>query len=223
MGSEAGLFASRQGRCIIKEQRGGAIYASTKPWFGQQAAPADGWRRALSRSSVRRHQMPGFHCSTCGSHHDELPLVLGAFAPAAWEALPENQREARAVLSSDQCIIDNQQFFLLGRLDIPVVGQENPFTWLTWVSVSEANFERASDLWHTEGRESEPPYFAWIQSALPYPGGTLSLKAKLITQPLGERPLVVLEETDHPLAVEQREGITAARLQSIVEAALHGV
>ena len=40
--------------------------------------------------------------------------------------------------------------------------------------------------------------------------------------PLGQRPLITLEPTDHPLAVEQREGITMARVQEIAEAAFHG-
>ena len=166
--------------------------------------------------------MQGFHCSSCGQYHDELPLVLGASAPAAWEAIPESEREARALLSSDQCIIDSSHFFLLGRLKLPVLDGPHPFTWLTWVSVSEANFNRAGELWSEKGRESEPPYFSWVQSALPYTGGTLNLKANLVTKPVGERPEVVLHEIDHPLYREQSRGISMARVQQIVEAALHG-
>lgn len=166
--------------------------------------------------------MHGFHCSTCGQFHDELPLTLGGPAPTAWYAIPESEREQRTELSSDQCIIDGEFFFLLGRLELPIIGEQQPFTWLTWVSVSEANFDRACELWETEGRESEPGYFAWIQSAFPYPTPTLSLRAALHTQPVGERPLLILEETDHTLSIEQREGVTIERVRQIVEAALHG-
>jgi len=38
---------------------------------------------------------------------------------------------------------------------------------------------------------------------------------------LGTRPLVELELTDHPLAVDQRDGIEQARLQEIVIGLLH--
>ncbi len=148
-------------------------------------------------------------------------MSLGSPAPAAWFDIPEADRDERAALSSDQCIIDDEHFFLLGQLHIPVLNSDQPFTWLTWVSVSEASFCRASDLWHTKGRESEPPYFAWVQSALPYLPGTLNLKAALRTQPLGERPLVQLEPSEHPLALEQHNGITMARVQEIVERSLH--
>lgn len=163
----------------------------------------------------------GFHCATCGEYHAELPLVLGAPAPAAYEAIPVAERAERCSLSTDQCIIDNKHFFMLGRLQIPVLGQSTPFTWLCWMSLSEKSFERACELWHTNGRESESPYFVWVQSALPYPQGTLNLKAHLVTQPLGERPLVVLQECEHPLFREQAQGVSLARVQEVVEQALH--
>ena len=42
------------------------------------------------------------------------------------------------------------------------------------------------------------------------------------TRPVGVRPYIELEATDHPLAVEQREGITWERVQEIAEIVLHG-
>ncbi len=41
------------------------------------------------------------------------------------------------------------------------------------------------------------------------------------TQPVGMRPLVELETTDHPLAIEQREGITMDRVLELAERILH--
>jgi hypothetical protein len=167
--------------------------------------------------------MPGFHCATCGAYHDDLPLTLGAPAPALYYELAPHEREARVELSSDQCVIDGTHFFVRACLVLPVVDGPDPFTWLVWVSLSERNFRRASEVWTQEGRESEPPYFAWLQSALPYPGNTLTLSGGLHTQPVGQRPLLVLEPADHPLHDEQRHGITMSRVRQIVEAALHPV
>jgi hypothetical protein len=48
------------------------------------------------------------------------------------------------------------------------------------------------------------------------------LKTNIHTNPVGVRPFVELEPTDHPLAVEQRNGITLARVQEIAEIILHG-
>jgi hypothetical protein len=41
-------------------------------------------------------------------------------------------------------------------------------------------------------------------------------------QPVGLRPHVELEPTEHPLAVEHREGISIGRVQEFAERILHG-
>ena len=165
--------------------------------------------------------MTGFTCSTCGQFHDELPLCFGPSAPAAWFSLPEAERNSRAELSSDQCIIDGKHFFILGRILLPIKDYEQPFIWLAWASLSEKNFRRAGDLWHEAGREKESPYFGWLQNSLPYEPSTLNLKTMVHTRPVGERPIIELEPTDHPLAIEQREGITLRRAQEMAECLLH--
>jgi hypothetical protein len=124
-------------------------------------------------------------------------------------------------LSSDQCVIDNSHYFVLGRIEIPVVDREEQFVWLAWVSLSQKNFSRACELWDKAGRENEPPYFGWLSSALPYAPSTLNLKVNLHTRPVGERPFIKLETTEHPLAVEQREGISLAKVQQIAERLIH--
>jgi hypothetical protein len=40
-------------------------------------------------------------------------------------------------------------------------------------------------------------------------------------QPAPNRPLIVLEPTDHPLAVEQRLGMSIARIRQLAEQLLH--
>src|SRR5262247_3291545 len=99
----------------------------------------------------------GYSCKTCGKWHDELPMSFGADAPYWYETMTPRERSKRAVLSSDQCIIDNQHYFVRGCLEIPVHDGPSPFIWDIWVSLSEKNFERMSELWETPGRENEPP------------------------------------------------------------------
>jgi len=164
----------------------------------------------------------GYTCRTCGDFHTDLPLCYGAEAPLYWETIPETERSQRGELSSDQCVIDNQHYFILGRLEIPIHDNPDPFCWLVWVSLSEPNFRRASELWNAAGRESEPPYFGWLSTQLsPYPD-TVNLKLNVHTRPVGERPFIELEPTDHPLAVEQRNGITMQRVREIAESIEHG-
>ena len=89
------------------------------------------------------------------------------------------------------------------------------FEWGVWVSLSQENFWRMADLWLTEGREGEPAYFGWLSTELPaYGQSALLLATEVRSQPVGCRPLVELAPTDHPLAVEQREGISLGHIRS---------
>jgi hypothetical protein len=142
-------------------------------------------------------------------------------APGPYYAIPAEDRGSRCDLTSDVCVIDNEHFFIRGCVEIPVVDGPSPFVWGVWCSLSKENFKRTIEMWKVEGRENEPPCFGWLCTAIPgYPA--IPLKTHLHTRPLGERPFVELEPTDHPLAVEQREGITMARVREIASALLHG-
>ncbi|WP_406630932.1 DUF2199 domain-containing protein [Amycolatopsis sp. WGS_07] len=161
----------------------------------------------------------GFDCSCCGRRHDELPLAYGAPAPAYWHDGLAGQ--PGFVLGEEQCVLGGEHFFVRGRLVLPMPDGED-FEWGVWVSLSEANFTRVTELWDDPARVDEPPYFGWLSTELPgYEPTTINLKTNLHSQPVGVRPLVELEPTDHPLALEQRNGIDRARVQEIAELLLH--
>ena len=164
----------------------------------------------------------GYTCSYCGRYHEELPLHYGAPAPVYWFAIPSAEREQRCLLSSDQCVIGDQHFFIVGNLEIPVIGLEEQFSWDVWVSLSAENFARAYKCWERLGRQSEPGYFGRLSTCLPGYPDTVNLKTMVHTREVGRRPFIELEPTDHPLALEQREGITWERVQEIAELVLHG-
>ena len=163
-----------------------------------------------------------FYCSSCGEWHDELPLNYGADVPDLVDDIPPEERGARVNTNDDFCVIDNQYYFVRGNIEIPILDSGQTFGWGVWVSLSEKNFNRTTELVDTEGRESETPYFGWLSTSLPYPESTLNLKTLVHTQPVGIRPLVELEPTSHPLSLEQRQGITMQRVQEIAERFLHG-
>lgn len=151
-----------------------------------------------------------------------MPMSYGTAAPAYWS--PSLADDESSMLDQEQCVIKAEHFFIRGRLVIPVIDTApgTEFDWGVWVSLSRENFARASSLWTTPGREQEPPYFGWLSTELPlYQQPTLGLKTRVRTRAVGKRPLVELEPTDHPLAVEQRSGIRLARVQEIAETILH--
>ncbi len=148
---------------------------------------------------------------------------MGSGRAEPYYRLPPELQE-RAELSADSCVIELPEvthFFIRGRLEIPIVGSEDLFVWLVWTSLSEKSFRRVTELWEQPGREGEPPYFGWLCSELPYSTPTLGLKTHVHTRPVGERPFVEVEQTDHPLAIEQRAGITRDRVQAIAELFAH--
>jgi hypothetical protein len=136
-------------------------------------------------------------------------------------SLPASDRARRGTLSSDQCLIDDDYFFIRGLVEIPVVDGNGPFAWGVWVSLSKDNFERAGTLWHAPQRIEEPAYFGWLCNSLPGYPDTLKLKTLVHSRAVAERPYVELEPTAHPLAVEQRHGITMARVKEIAESVHH--
>ena len=153
----------------------------------------------------------GFTCACCGSFHPDVPMNYSAAAPDVWS--PELDDDPESVLGPDQCVIRGEHFLVRGNIHIPVHDAPVPFSWGVWVSLSRENFGRAMHVWETPGRESEPPYFAWLCTSLPMYDDTTRLATNLHTQPVGTRPFIEVEPTDHPLAVEQREGITMARVR----------
>jgi hypothetical protein len=149
-------------------------------------------------------------------------MSYGTEAPAYWD--PSLVGDKSSTLGQEQCIIKGEHFFVRGRLVIPVTDADpgTEFDWGVWVSLSRENFTRAMALWTTPGRERERPSFGWLSTELPlYQPSTLSLKTRVRTQAVGQQPLIELEPTGHPLAVEQRSGITLARVQEIAGALLH--
>lgn len=165
----------------------------------------------------------GYTCGFCGQHHDSVPLSYRTKAPAYWSSALESDPDSG--LDEELCVIQAEHFFVQGNIDIPILGEDDAvFTWGVWVSLSQANFARTMELWTTPGRESEPPYFGWLSTDLPVyaPNSTINLKTQVITQPVGTRPLIHLEPSEHLLSVEQHIGITRERIQEIAQKVLHG-
>ena len=161
-----------------------------------------------------------FDCATCGSIHDGIPS-FGWDYPAQYLAIPEVERGRRVMLSDDACVIDNEWFFIRGCLEIPVHGYKEPLNYGVWLSLSRDNFRRYTASFEDVNRQHGSSYFGWLCTAIPGYPDTQLLKTTVHGRPWPTRPFVELEATDHPLAVEQREGVSPWRVQQIVERIMH--
>ena len=157
-------------------------------------------------------------CRCCGRQFNTLPLDFTCKAPDHWFQIPESERQHRGKLDSDVCVIDGKDIFVRGCLEIPIVGQDDCFMWGVWVSVTKASFARILELWDAPIIEKEPPKFGWLCNNISLYPTTLNLKTHLHLRGDGSRPSIELEPTDHPLAIEQRQGISIRRVEEIAAA-----
>lgn len=164
-------------------------------------------------------------CKCCGKQYGTLPFAYALDEPDAWHAIPEAERQGRGVLTKDQCAIDNREFYIRGRMEIPVIGDREShiwgaFVWGVWVSVSADSFDRIGQLWDVKIREHEPPISGWLGNDISIYPPTFNLKCNLHLRNDGQRPSIVLEPTNHPLAAEQRSGISLERVKEIAATVL---
>lgn len=162
-----------------------------------------------------------WRCSVCGEEHVGLPHDWAFEKPRYWEG-PRGPDDR---LTDDLCVwtddAGDRSYFIRGLLTIPVVDAEDDFRYGLWSSLSEASFERVLELWDDPRRTQEPPYFGWLASSPPGYPDTRGLAVDVVTASLELRPELVLHDADHPLAREQRDGITLDRVREIAEANLH--
>lgn len=161
-----------------------------------------------------------FKCSRCDEWHEGMPS-FGADAPLYYYDVPEGERFERCELTSDTCVVDDEHFFVRGCIEIPVHGENEPFVWGVWVSLSENNFEEFTNLFGVPARDDHGPYFGWLSAYLKTYPDAENLKTHVHLRNDGVRPYIELEPTEHPLAVEQREGISVERVAEIYSAYMH--
>jgi hypothetical protein len=177
--------------------------------------------------SPRGRQSPenkplGFVCSTCGQWHAGLPLNWAFNSPTYWEQIAESERSKRGFLNSDFCEVDGRDFFVRGVIAIPIVGTEELFLWGVWVTLSKPHFDRMVEVWNSPEIIDEPRHFGWLSNNIPIYPNTLNLKTDIYSKDVKHRPFIELEPTDHPLALEQRTGITYKRVEEIAALMTHG-
>jgi hypothetical protein len=160
-------------------------------------------------------------CHCCGKRYETLPFDFAADAPAPWLELSEKDREKRGAITRDVCVIENEGIFIRGCLEIPVFDHPEAFMWGLWASVSEQSYQRILELWDAPIPENEPPKFGWLCNSVSIYPPAIGLKTNLHLRGGGQRPLIELEPTDHPLALDQRNGISMERVKEIVAELLH--
>lgn len=160
-----------------------------------------------------------FTCACCGREIASLP-DLAYDAPFHYHGLSQDERSKRARLDADFCVIDGEDHFIRAVCPIPVIGADDHFAWGVWVSLSAENFQRYRHSFDDDDQSKLGGMFGWFCNRLPCYPETLSLQTTVVPQDGGQRPLVWVNQAhaEHPLYVEQRQGMTRQRLGEIYAA-----
>jgi hypothetical protein len=153
-----------------------------------------------------------FRCATCDEEHEGLPQIGFEF-PDPYFDVPENERGERVEVSSDMCRVDDD-YFIRGVIEIHVHDHDEPFGFGVWVSQKKENFETYADNFDSD---KIGPFFGWLSTTLTcYEEDSFGLKTMAHFRGKGIRPYIEVEPTNHPLALDQQNGITLNRAWKLV-------
>lgn len=176
-------------------------------------------------SALDRLKGHEWRCANCDDAHSGM-FDLAAFAPDHWPH--PNQYEPNSALrldgdflSEDFCVVSAEHFFVRCVLEIPVHGLANKFAYGCWGSLKRENFELYIDHFDAGTLPGEAPFWSWLcNRAQPFD----------LNEPLGcwmhpqldrQRPVLMVDEADHPLANAQNKGISPEALFEIYAANGH--
>jgi len=169
-------------------------------------------------------------CSYCKEEHDlegmepcfGLPDLVSEMSPAARRFRVRNNKDFCRVTAMVLDGRDEPQCFLRTLLEFRVEGRLRPCRWGVWVEVSEVAFERTFDLWNDDARVDVPSWRATLANELPGYRDSLGLTGTVRFKNLTDVTYLTLDPNKHPLAVDQRDGVAAARAIEWLLTIAHG-
>lgn len=161
----------------------------------------------------------GYYCSECGIYHRDIPFSYGADEPVSYFNLTD---KSNSVINKDLCIIDNKRFFIKGQIKIKVIDSGNDFSWNVWIEIAKSDFDNEEANWEDENRFLNKTYSGVLDTVLNCYPDTVGLYVKVQTQKIGIVPLIRIEDSNHPLFLEQENGIDMNRVIFFAKKILYG-
>ena len=170
-----------------------------------------------------------FKCSECDEIHQGSPS-FSYKRPGHYLILTEENRKKFARANDDLCEIlptDDGQvtqaaYYIRCTLDIPIHGAADPFLWGLWVSQSKESFWRYYDTFDDD--QEGDGSFGWLDVPIPYYADKAQSSDSLEVDTLwgSQRPKVILHESEHPLYIDQQNGISWDTAIKIATRQTHG-
>jgi hypothetical protein len=161
--------------------------------------------------------MSGPPCSICGGSHDRVGALVMP-APDAWLGLGDEQRHG-GFCDDDLCKTPGGDGFVFAVLEVPLIGGPQPVVEFgVWAALGEDDFRRYYETYNDRDQSKLGPLPGALANEIEGFAGSFGLKAALLPQDRGERPLLRLEPGSHLLAVAQREGMPMGKVLEILHA-----
>lgn len=152
-------------------------------------------------------------CSSCGKAHNSLAVAIPVTLPTQAAMIPPRMRSKRVWTNDEMCAIDGEHFYVYGSIPLKIHEHTGDFTWGAWAKVDEETFLWFDDHLETAGREAHEPFFGTLGTDIPFYSCTLDMPLTIRIEPLGYRPLFILDPVDHDLARDQELGVSPDRVQ----------
>ena len=167
-----------------------------------------------------------FKCSGCGKTHRGAPSFSFS-RPAETCKIPKSEFDDRVYLTKDLCSIDNTSFYIRGTLKVPIIDSDESFVWGLWVKQSEESFHRYLDSY---GRDQSGQHsYGWLPAdfytnrewrSRATDNGVLKTDVHWCSP--GNHPEIeIFKSENHPLAQDQREGISWDRAVELTMNTMH--
>ncbi|WP_375559237.1 DUF2199 domain-containing protein [Bernardetia sp. OM2101] len=152
-----------------------------------------------------------YFCSECGIEHDDFNSLAIAFdAPIYYTNLSKEERNNRAKLGADFCIIhyeDQTDRFIRCVLSQKILNSCQELEYGLWVSVSEKSHQDYWDNFNNE--EDSTNYFGWISNSISEYKDIIKVPVKICVLEGNQRPEIIPDENfEHPFVEDYYNGIT---------------
>ena len=183
----------------------GVIAAIALMWSGRR-------RRHFRRAIVWTDAGVQYKCVNCDKWHTGIPNWHFE-APDNVVTLPRGEQAKRVFREHDGLVLDRKWFYTLALLEMPVQGVADPFAWGVWVNLRGEDVKRFVAMYNDPARVGGDEFAGALGNALPGYADTFKLPVRVITRPYPTRPLVLVADDSHPVALDQRDGIAPELLR----------
>jgi len=151
-------------------------------------------------------------CRSCDAAHRGM-FDLACNHPDPWNGGSEYEPNSaldldRDFLSEDFCVIGSEHFLVRCVLEIPVHSLADKFGFGCWSSLKREHFETYVDHFDGGTVPETGPWWGWLCNRLTPLTEDQPVGCWMFPQPGRQRPVLRVDDEDHPLARAQSEGIS---------------